>query len=59
MKLLLQMITNLATINTFQNFLEQKVGSKSLLEKNNENMNMKEKNQTTAILAGLNKSNSK
>ena len=55
MKLLLQMIRNLATINTFQNFLGQKVGFKNLLEKNNENMNMKEQNQTTAILVGLNK----
>ena len=53
------MITNLATINTFQNFLGQKVGFKNLLEKNNENMNMKEQqSQTTAILAGLNKFNS-
>ena len=53
------MITNLATINTFQNFRGQKVGFKNLLEKNNGNMNMKEQNQTTAILAGLNKFNSK
>ena len=49
------MITNVAAINTFQNFLGQKVGFKNLVEKNNENMNMKEQNQTTAILAGLNK----
>ena len=49
------MITNFATINTFQNFLGQKVVFKNLLEKNSENMNMKERNQTTAILVGLNK----
>ena len=60
MKLLLQMITNLATINTFRsNFLKQKVGSKNLLEKSDENMNMKEENQTTAVLARLNKFNGK
>ena len=60
MKLLLQMITNLATINTFRsNFLGQKVGSKNLLEKSDENMNMKEENQTTAVLARLNKFNGK
>ena len=49
------MITNLASINTFQNFLGQTIGFKNLVEKNNENMNMKEQNQTTAILVGLNK----
>ena len=60
MKLLLQMITNLATINTFRsNFLGQKVGFKNLLEKSDENMNMKEENQTTAVLARLNKFNGK
>ena len=60
MKLLLQMITNLATINTFRsNFLGQKVGSKNLLEKSDENMNMKEENQTTAVLARMNKFNGK
>ena len=53
------MITNLATINTFQNFRGQKVGFKNLLEKNKPPTNMKEQNQTTAILAGLNKFNSK
>ena len=52
------MITNIATINTFQNFVGQKVGFKNLLEKKNENMNIKEQNQTTAIPAGLNKFNS-
>ena len=51
------MITNLATINTFQNFFGQKVGFKNLLEKKNEIMNMKDQNQITAILAGLNKFN--
>ena len=54
------MITNLATINTFRsNFLGQKVGSKNLLEKSDENMNMKEENQTTAVLARMNKFNGK
>ena len=34
-------------------------GFKNLLEKNKENMNTKEKNQTTAMLAGLKKFNRK
>ena len=46
------MTTNLATINIFQNFFGQKVDFQNFLEKNKENMNMKEQNQTTAILAG-------
>ena len=53
------MILNLATINIFQNFLGKKVGFKTFLEKNKENMNIKEQNQTTAILAGLIKFNRK
>ena len=47
------MILNLATISIFQNFLGQKVGFKTFLEKSKENMNTKEQNQTTAILVGL------
>ena len=35
------------------------MGFKNLLEKNKENINMKEQTQTTAILVGLNKFNRK
>ena len=49
--------TNLATINIFQNFLGKKFSFKNLFKKSKENMNMKEQNQTTAILVGLNKFN--
>ena len=59
MKLSLYMITNLATINIFQNFLGQKVSFKNLLEKNKENRNMKGQNQTITILVALNKFNRK
>ena len=53
------MITNLATINNFQDFPRQKAGFKISLKKNKENMNMKEQNETTAILAGSKKFNRK
>ena len=53
------MIRNLATINIFWNFLGQKVVFKNLLEKKKENINMKEQNQATEILAGLNNFNRK
>ena len=59
MKLSLYMITNLATINIFQNFLGQKVSFKNLLEKNKENRNMKKQNQTITILVALKKFNRK
>ena len=49
------MITNLVKLNIFQNFIGQNAGFKILLEKNKENMNMKEQNQTTTILAGSTK----
>ena len=49
------MITNLATINIFQNFLGQKVHFKIPVKKNKENMNIKEQNQTTVILVRSNK----
>ena len=49
-KLLLYMITNLATIDISRNFLGQKIGVKNILQKSKENKNMKEQNQTTAIV---------
>ena len=53
------MVTGTAIINIFQNFIRQKVGFKISLKKSKENMNVKEQNQTTAILAGSNKFNRK
>ena len=55
MKLSLQMLKNLATIDIFQNIFGQRDGFKNLLEKNKENMNIKEQNQTTVELNKFNR----